>query len=310
MRILHISDIHIFCPGAITLPKVINKRFLGLVNWYLKRHHTVNYRLLDLLLSTIPTLSPDVICVTGDLAHLGQEEEFKIVARWLSELERFAPVKLVPGNHDLYVHEAALYLQRYLKVFFSISQRTSFHEEDLSDLFPQVDVFEDAALIGLSSAYVCGWALATGRLGQRQLNALSSALDAVSDKGLARIILIHHPPIAGFVKKRKALLDINDLEQVVASRGAELFLFGHSHRRYNYLQVRPKLKILFLCAPAITSIKKEGSQRAGFYLIDIKKTKVDGSSWNTSVMDFVLADDKKSFVRQKEFNISLGTSSD
>ena len=300
MRILHISDIHLFCPQALSLHKVINKRLLGLINWYLKRRRTVSYRLLDLLVASVSVLSPDVICVTGDLVHLAQKREFELASQWLSELESFSPIKLVPGNHDLYVPEAKSYLQKYFKRFFSISHTIAMPNKALDDFFPYVDILENIALIGLSSAYTCSLSLATGRIGQKQLKNLSYVLENTKDKGLLRIILIHHPPISGLVKKRKALLDVNHLKNVTDSKGTELFLFGHTHKRFCHLREKPKDRTLFLCAPSVTSIKPGVMERAGFYLIDIKNT---GSLQKADVSDFILADNEESFVRQKRFDV-------
>jgi len=306
LRILHLSDIHIFCPQALTLSKVMNKRLLGLANWYLKRRHNVNYKLLDLLLSSIPSMAPDVICITGDLVHLGQKQEFKTAAGWLSKLESFAPVKLVPGNHDLYVPESGPYLHQYCARFFSVSwEQQSLMEKNRAGMFPQVDILGNLALIGLSSAYTCGLTLATGRLGQKQLETLSSVLDSLAEKGLARIILMHHPPRAGLVKKRKGLLDVNALERLICSKGVELFLFGHAHRRYLHLLKGSSANSLFLSTPSLTCVKNVRAQRAGFFLVDIQG---QGPSYKAEIKSFALAEDESSFVIEERFNCNVGKS--
>jgi 3',5'-cyclic AMP phosphodiesterase CpdA len=43
------------------------------------------------------------------------------------------------------------------------------------------------------------------------------------------MVLIHHPPAAGLVSRRKSLVDADALRAVLADTGAELILHGHSH---------------------------------------------------------------------------------
>ncbi len=53
------------------------------------------------------------------------------------------------------------------------------------------------ALIGLCSAVPTPPFVASGRLGREQLDAFEGELRALSNEGLARVVLIHHPPLPG-----------------------------------------------------------------------------------------------------------------
>jgi len=304
LRIVHLSDLHIFCPDAISFQKIMNKRLLGLANWYLKRKRQVNYDIFPVLLETLKNLAPEVICITGDLTHLGMKKEFQKSESLLNDMHSIAPVKLVPGNHDLYIKDSAVDMEKILGRFFSITdtEKSQIKKAGENNLFPQIDVVENIALIGLSSSYPCSLLKATGRLGKKQLRKLSVALDELSDKKSLKIVLIHHPSVSGLVKKRKELLDNKALEALRISKGIELFLFGHSHRRFICVDDDKAPKSLHLCAPSITSIKKAAEKRAGFYVLDIMAKK---KPFEIKVQDLILSERGNRFVLNGQFSLNL-----
>jgi 3',5'-cyclic AMP phosphodiesterase CpdA len=63
-----------------------------------------------------------------------------------------------------------------------------------------------------------------------QLQSLSVLLRDLRERGYARAVLIHHPPLPGLAPSRKALEDADSLRQVLVQEGAELVLHGHNHR--------------------------------------------------------------------------------
>ncbi len=292
MRLLHLSDTHFFCLKTLSLGTILNKRLIGLANWFLRRRRQTNYEPLDLLSKYVSSLKADAICVTGDLAHLGQRAEFLSAATWLKSLRKIAPVKIVPGNHDLYLPGCSADFIETLSDFFSLDKGGHSGEGDLEKLFPKVDIIYNVALIGLSSAYASGLYKASGRIGEAQLARFEKVLEETGRAGLFRVVLIHHPPIHGIVKERKALEDSDALMERVKSRGAELILFGHSHKRYMSTSCQCDNKPVLLGAPSITSIIDTKEKRAGFYLIDINKS---GKNWLLEIKDYHLSQERKSF---------------
>ena len=49
-------------------------------------------------------------------------------------------------------------------------------------------------------------------------------------KGLFRVVLIHHPPVSGVVSWRKRLTDARALRTIMQQHGVDLILHGHAHR--------------------------------------------------------------------------------
>ena len=97
--------------------------------------------------------------------------------------------------------------------------------------FPFLRRFGDVALIALSSAIPTMPFIAAGRLGSAQLAFLSLALEELARQGLFRVVLIHHPPLAGQAGWRRGLRDAKELTNLLKEKGAELVLHGHNHEQ-------------------------------------------------------------------------------
>ncbi len=303
MRIAHISDIHLFCSHCIGHESILNKRLIGLANWYLRRRKKVDFRIIDIFTEKMQELEPDVLCITGDIVHLGFREEFEWARKWLKGLRSICPLKIVPGNHDAYLPECTPRIKKSLGDFFSLKGAEISGKATLEDLFPVVDVDgkSGVALIGLSTATPTGLIHAAGCLGEGQIQRLGGVLKDLGQKCLFRVILIHHPPIRGCVSKRRSLIDLDGLEKLVDKTGAEVFLFGHSHRRLVSPSNGHLSKRIYLNAPSITSISKDPVKRAGFFLIDIDRK---GGEWNVTCKDFTLGEKQDSFIKDHLWSLS------
>ena len=87
--------------------ELLNKRGLGLINWYRRRHRHHHADVLDAIVPTCRRRSPDHIAVTGDLVKSRSISEFARAARWLDTVGTPEDVTLTPGNHDAYVRRVA-----------------------------------------------------------------------------------------------------------------------------------------------------------------------------------------------------------
>lgn len=219
----HLSDIHL-SPIRGLGPRHANiKRALGLANWLLKRRHVHLPQITAALVADLHRHKPDHIAVTGDLVNLGLPGEMDYATRWLEALGPPDGVTLVPGNHDIYVR---LHTDHGVERW-----RPYMQGEENGDHggFPYLRRVGPLALIGLNSALPRAPFYASGRLGSAQLATLARLLDNTWAEGLARIVLIHHPPLPGQSDARRGLEDAAALEQVIREHGAELILHGHNH---------------------------------------------------------------------------------
>jgi 3',5'-cyclic AMP phosphodiesterase CpdA len=97
--------------------------------------------------------------------------------------------------------------------------------------FPFVRRFGDVVLVALSSAIPTMPFMAAGRLGSAQRALLCLILEELGRKGLFRVVLIHHPPLASQAGWRRCLRDAKKLTRLLKETGAELVLHGHNHEQ-------------------------------------------------------------------------------
>jgi 3',5'-cyclic AMP phosphodiesterase CpdA len=216
----HLSDPHL---GPIPTPRLrelINKRGLGIINWYRKRHRHHHADVLAAIIADMKAQSPDHIAVTGDLVNVSLDVEFANAARWLDTLGATKDVTLVPGNHDAYIRRASGWAAQHWGEFM---------RGDDGAAFPFVRRRGPLALIGLTTSLPTGPFMATGRVGGEQLARLAEILIALAREPLFRVVLIHHPPIPNRRHYMKRLIDGAMFRALLAEHGAELVLHGHNH---------------------------------------------------------------------------------
>lgn len=221
LALAHLSDIHLPPPRPYR-GHIHPKRLLGMLNWHYRRARQHTRVTLDAIVADLQRQSPDHIAVTGDLVNVGLPSEHALALRWLETLGPSSRVTAIPGNHDIYVDAAG------------VAAWQAFMADDPpmppADAFPFARRLGRIALIGLSSAIPTPLFHAYGRLGSGQIERLASTLVRLGSEGLVRVVLIHHPPLAGQAPHRCALHDAADLTAVLAQHGAELVLHGHNHR--------------------------------------------------------------------------------
>jgi 3',5'-cyclic AMP phosphodiesterase CpdA len=218
----HLSDPHI---GPILTPRlreILNKRGLGLINWYRKRHRHHHIDVLNAIVHDMHAQQPGHIALTGDLVNISLDSEFENAAKWLDTVGKPQDVTLTPGNHDAYVRRVARHAAQHWGDFM--------RGDDGSD-FPFVRRRGPLALIGLTTSVPSGPLMATGRLGGEQIAKLAEILLSLSREPVFRVVLIHHPPVPNKGHHMKRLTDAPMLRAILAEHGAELLLHGHNHEQ-------------------------------------------------------------------------------
>jgi len=216
----HLSDPHLAPLPAPRWTELIGKRVTGYINWQRKRRFIHDPAVLAAIVGDVKAQSPDHIAVTGDITNIALAAEFPRGREWLESLGTSRDVTAVPGNHDVYVREAAN--------FAALQWGAYMCDDDGAEGFPFVRRRNNIVLIGLSTGVPTAPFLATGWLGTRQLVELTATLKKLKNEDLFRIILIHHPPVTE-AAQHKRLFDAPVLKRIIADHGAELLLHGHDH---------------------------------------------------------------------------------
>jgi 3',5'-cyclic AMP phosphodiesterase CpdA len=258
----HLSDPHL-APLPRPRPSALaSKRLLGYLNWRRSRHRIHRAEVLDAITRDLRAARPDHIAVTGDLINIALPSEFEAARRWLDALGAPADVSVVPGNHDAYVAEAALYGERHWAPYMTgdreaptapsplvgegrgggsggnrtLVPHTTTPTPDPSPqaggektAFPYLRRRGPVALVGLSTAVATPLFMATGELGREQIARAAKLLGELRDANAFRVVMIHHPPVAPASAHHKRLIDAAAFREAIAAVGAELVIHGHDH---------------------------------------------------------------------------------
>jgi 3',5'-cyclic AMP phosphodiesterase CpdA len=270
-----VSDPHLTSLEQVDWRNLLNKRLLGYLSWRRRRRLEHRAEVLDALRDDLSRTAPEHIAVTGDLTHIGLPEEFRQARGWLEALGEPHKVTVVPGNHDSYVHSGWDESYRQWREYLVSDDPTAGDAgASAQGTFPSLRIRGPVALIGLSTARPSAPFMATGALGDRQLQRLGELLAGTGRQGLFRVVLLHHPPVPGEEKWRKRLTDAGRLCEVIAGQGAELVLHGHLHRPVQSLIEIPGTHVPVFGIPSASSIGPHPGRVAQYHLY--KVTRADG----------------------------------
>lgn len=261
----HVSDLH-GTPVAVNRPlDFVGKRFFGWLSWSRRRRYVHRAEVLDALARDLDASRPDQIAVTGDLTNVATAEEFLDARSWLHKLGSADRVSIVPGNHDAYVHISP-------ELSWDLWAEYLRSDDSAGELeFPSLRVRGELALVGVSSARPTPLFMATGRVGNAQLERLERRLFEARDAGLCRVVLIHHPMTAGAVSSRRELRDAPALRAVLARAGAELVIHGHGHRTLFGSVPGPAGEIPVVGVRSASDATDREDKRAQYHVYDIER---------------------------------------
>jgi hypothetical protein len=115
----HIADLH-FWKVAVNPLRLLNKRFLGNLNVWLRRRHEFLMEHAEAFAAAVAGTGVRQLLLTGDFTSTALAEEFFLAAAFVRGLrEHGMQVHLMPGNHDAYTFEAcrARRFERYFQEF-------------------------------------------------------------------------------------------------------------------------------------------------------------------------------------------------
>ncbi|MGZ4309085.1 MAG: metallophosphoesterase family protein [Gaiellaceae bacterium] len=187
-RLLHISDLH---AGSVE-EAAVEGSLAGLVE----------------------RVSPELIAVTGDLAHRGRRAEHERAATFLRRLER--PLLVIPGNHDI----AYTFPARFTHPFREFERQW----ETVEPVYRSPDLH----VVGLNS--VRPWRHQSGGLHESQLRRAARLL-AEAPEGSLKVVALHHHLIgAPWRSRKRPVARRSHVLGALVDAGAELILAGHIHQ--------------------------------------------------------------------------------
>lgn len=262
-RLAHLSDLHLPPPrGAFGWRDLLSKRLLSRIAWR-RKHREHRPEVLEVVIADLKAHAPDHIAITGDLTNYASRAEYEAARVWLQALGPARDITVSPGNHDALVGA---------RDGDSFAAWTPWLGDDGEATFPQVRVRDGVALFNLCSAVPTAPHLATGRLGQAQLDRLDALLGDPAYRDAFRVLLIHHPPVPGAVARRKSLEDLDALRALLARHGADLVLHGHAHEAMVSTAPGPDgATIPVLGVPSASALGERGHPAARWHEVEIDR---------------------------------------
>jgi 3',5'-cyclic AMP phosphodiesterase CpdA len=269
-RLAHLSDLQLPPPPLpFRWRDVASKRLLSRFAWRRKQHRH-DQAVLDAIAADIGARRPDHVAITGDIINFSTPEEFAAARTWLGNLGDPKGVTVSPGNHDA--------LSAYGAPQAFAPWRPWLGDEGAD--FPYLRVRGPIALINLSSAVPTALHLAQGELGAGQIAAAGALLREAGQRGLYRVVLVHHPVAPDVVAGRKALVDAEALRAMLVEAGAELVLHGHAHKALLTSVPGPDGAIPVLAVPAASTPTGGRGQPARWNEIEVLR---EGAGFRTRV---------------------------
>jgi 3',5'-cyclic AMP phosphodiesterase CpdA len=175
----------------------------------------VDAEILEPLLSTVTSLQPHVVVISGDLTQRAKAAEFRSARTYLDRLPK--PQVVVPGNHDVPLYRV---WERFLSPY---GKYRRYINPDLEPSFVDGEV----AVLGVNTAR--SLTFKNGRINEEQIESIRRRLEPLPE-ALTKIVVTHHPfdlpdtPDQGELvgRARKAM-------EVFATCGVDLLLAGHFH---------------------------------------------------------------------------------
>ncbi|MGH6819917.1 MAG: metallophosphoesterase family protein [Methylocella sp.] len=279
----HLSDVHLGpLPRGALWQNFQLKRPVGFLSWHLKRRKLHDPLIAAAVAEDINAAGPDHVAFTGDMVNIAAWAEFPAAARWMARLGSPEALSFVPGNHDTYVScpwEKGLgHFASWMTGDLHVNRTET--SPRIATPFPFVRLRQNVALIGLSSARLQPLRRAAGQLGNLQLESLGELLRGLRQRGFARVLMLHHPPLPGLAPPRKALEDVEFLREVLVEEGAELVLHGHNHAHMlNPLETRTG-RCHAIGVPSASMNPASGYPAAAWYLYKIDRL---AGRWHTAV---------------------------
>lgn len=214
----------------------------------------------------VPDLEPRAIVVAGDLSQRARHGEFQAARAFALELERTAPVYVLPGNHDVQ------WWWRPFIPFGSAAKYAKYRTYFGPALAPTM-VFPDAIIAGALTSHGVSWRSVTprlrdiavkGHLPKREAKRVKALFDA-APPAQTRVLVVHHNVLRGDLSERMGLARWRQAQRRIVESGAELVLCGHDHQEKTELLAR---RVIVSCAGTL-SARSRGDRPVVFHRIVI-----------------------------------------
>jgi len=176
---------------------------------------TVDAIIIPALLDFIRVTRPNLVAISGDLTQRARTAQFVEARKFLDAIS--FPKLVVPGNHDVPLHNVLARLFRMLDRF------RRFISEDLEPFY----VDDEIAVAGVNTARALTGK--NGRISRQQVEKLWARFEAVPPSHI-KIVVTHHPfDLPPGIKGDRVVLRSRAAIKILARIPVDMLLAGHFH---------------------------------------------------------------------------------
>lgn len=181
--------------------------------------------------AALPGLAPTAIIISGDHGQRARAGEFQRARAFIRYATEFAPVHVVPGNHDV-----QWWREPFGIPLLGAARYRKYRRYISDDLGPTLEV-DGAVVCGTVSAHglhagSLTWNLrdvtVKGHLPAGELARAERAF-AAAPRGTVRVLVLHHNVLKGRLSRRWGLARPLAALDGIARCGADLVCCGHDH---------------------------------------------------------------------------------
>lgn len=169
--------------------------------------------LLRPLIDRVNGLAPDLVAISGDLTQRATEAQFRAAEAFVTALE--PPVLVVPGNHDVPLHNLFMRLVR------PWSRYRRWFGRDLEPCWQDDQVI----VVGANTVNPMAWQ--QGWFRSRSLVRIRRAFAGGGAR--LRIVVTHHPMEHTPEDRKEPMRGADRAARALADCGADVILSGHLH---------------------------------------------------------------------------------
>lgn len=289
MRLIHFTDPHLSSLAGQTFGGVRWKRRTGYLSWTRNRRHFHLREVLAQLVAAIQGESADQLILTGDLVQIGLEDEIREAGAWLKALAPPERIFFVPGNHDVYAADSWQHVRTHWNFLLPPPPPSAGVKDTSRAGYPVQRMLGHVQLVGASSAFVTPPFSARGALGPEQFQRLERELLQGRKQGQITCLAIHHPPLPGMAKWRKALAEAQAVQGLITRQQPAIVLCGHLH--HNVMVLAGATRVF--CTASASSVYD-----ASYRVFDITSDQIGGHRIRMRLMTF--AKDREEFAPAEE----------
>jgi 3',5'-cyclic AMP phosphodiesterase CpdA len=231
----------------------------------------------------------DVVAVSGDFSQRARSGEFQRAAVFLRDAQKVSRTISVPGNHDVAWWHSPLGIGRPERLYENYLKYIS------TDLEPVLRL-SGVTFVGINTSHgvtarTLTWNMRDisiiGDIRREQFKRAEAAFEK-TEKADARVVVMHHNPVAGELSQRHGLKHTKKILGAFAAMGVDLILCGHDHQEsVHYIEHTKKGTVI--STAGTVSNRSRGGRPSSVNVIHILPTQIE-------VTTHIWSDKGKTFV--------------